>query len=173
MTDTEIHPRSFLATATREQLVAHILNREAEAKRAAERHREVLRERDRARDDRQAALDLAEQYARKAGIDVEQDDLLRGITTYWEVFARGDKAVQLAEAQRWDVQVFAKKLVDWVAEGRLAHLTGDQVAVKVGERIGELFSAQGRATGRSRELFARPAAPTPQSSLYDSVTDSA
>lgn len=123
----------------------------------ARRIRELIRERDAAKSDREAALDMAEQYARKAGVDVSREDLIRGIEDYWR--HRGDREswVSKIEAFHWGVFATVREIEDGISQG----LVGEE-ASGLAQRIADRLRAVNPLSRTSRPkgpLFARPVAP--------------
>lgn len=121
---------------------------------------ELSRERAQADADREAALDLAAQYAERAGVSVERDEILRYVAQYWQSRGQLEKQWHLLEVQRWDTLCLVRDL-EKVASGRL-RLRGvdsaEGVARVVAGELTKLHSAAGPKR-RSTDLFARPDAP--------------
>lgn len=120
---------------------------------------ELRRERDRALADREAALDLAEQYARQAGCDPARDESLRYVAQYWEQRGTFENTWTALERQRWDNLCVARDLGD-VVSGKLV-FTGDVAAFAalLATELTAINNAQGGAK-RTVGLFERPAPPT-------------
>lgn len=130
---------------------AAALNRQAEQIRA------LVRERDTALSGREAALDLAEQYARRAGVDVDRDAVLRYVGQYWQLRARQDASWERLEGQRWEVLNIAGQLIDLVAGTVRTDLDVPGLAGLIARSLRRVATAQ--QPRRAVAMFARPAAP--------------
>lgn len=123
----------------------------------ARRIRELIRERDAARSDREAALDMAEQYARKAGVDISREDLIRGVEDYWRHRRDRESWVSKLETFHWDVLATVREIEDGISQG----LVGEE-ASGLAQRIAHRLRAANPLERTSRPkgpLFARPVAP--------------
>jgi hypothetical protein len=105
-----------------------------------------------------AALDMAEQYARKAGHDISRDDVLR-VEQYWEVRGQLESHVTSLETFHWDVNAIIRDLEDGITDGRSADITAVDLAGRVVKRLKAVNPYAGRR--KSSELWPRPAAPMP------------
>lgn len=133
------------------------LSQATELNRQAGRIRTLTRERDAASSAREAALDLAEQYARKAGVDVERDAVLRYVGEYWDQRAQHDASWTRLEGQRWEVLRIARELGELVAGKRTTDLDAVGLAAHVAKSLNAVATAQ--QPRRAVEMFARPLAP--------------
>lgn len=123
----------------------------------ARRIRELIRERDAARSDREAALDMAEQYARKAGVDISREDLIRGVEDYWRHRRDRESWVSKLETFHWDVLATVREIEDGISQG----LVGEE-ASGLAQRIAHRLRAANPLSRTSRPkgpLFDRPVAP--------------
>ena len=123
----------------------------------ARRIRELIRERDSAKSDREAALDMAEQYARRAGVDVSREDLLRGVADYWRHRRDRESWVSKLETFHWDVLTTVREIEDGISQG----LVGEEVS-GLAQRIADRLRSVNPLARTSRPkgpLFDRPVAP--------------
>lgn len=134
--------------------------------RRAERIRELIRERDHEKSRAEAAYDLAEQYARKTGADINRDQVLRYVTAYWEQRGQFERAWTDLETFRWDiVQLVYVKLENGLRKGRngegapIDHMSGREVAERIRDWVKSHPNFGGSAKRRPDELFGRPKAP--------------
>lgn len=109
---------------------------------------------DEAKADREAALDLAEQYALKAGVVTDRDVVLRYVTQYWVQRGAFEKQFDKLEAQRWEVLTVARDLGELAAGRRVTDLDVTGVAQLIAKVLTEVATAQ--VPRRAVEMFARP-----------------
>lgn len=123
----------------------------------AGRIRELIRERDAAKSDREAALDMAEQYARMAGVDVSREDLIRGVADYWRHRRDRESWVSQLETFHWDVLATVREIEDGISQG----LVGGEASGLVQRIVNRLRAVNplARASRPKGPLFDRPVAP--------------
>lgn len=144
------------------------LHQADELKRRAEANRVLIRERDKAKDDRAAALVLVGEYARLAGIDPGADDVGRWTDQWWEQIGRIDADRLRLDGQRWEALKVAHQLGDLVAGKRVTDLDTVGLAKAVASRLSAVLSAQGRPS-KAPEMFSMPPLPISVPSLFDEV----
>lgn len=155
---------SWLNKATRGELVDHIMHAGEDARDAAARLREVIRERETALSREEAAFELARQYAQRAGIDVSREDALAYVSDYWERRGRHERDWQLLEGQRWEALRLARDLEDchgdFEHEDAKVKVSASELALRVAKILGSVCSAQGMTKRKPGDLaFERPTAP--------------
>lgn len=114
---------------------------------------ELRKERDQALAERDAAFDLAAQYAALAGVE---DSTLTYVADYWARRGAFEKAWQALENARWDTLGVARDLAALAGGQSTTALDVQALAGVVAKELTAVNSAQG---GRKRDvgLFARPA----------------
>lgn len=120
---------------------------------------ELRKERNRAVADRDAALDLAAQYARLAGIeDPSLDEALQYVASFREQWSKLDEHRLQLDGQRWATLNVATQLQELAAGKR--RFDGDVTALAkaVGSALVKINTAQGGTT-RAPQLFGPPAVP--------------
>lgn len=127
-----------------------------EMNKQAERIRELIRERDREKSNAEAAYDLAEQYARRLGVDIGRDDVLKYVEQYWDQRGGLEKRVNELETFRWDVFQIHRELKA-ASEDVLLATTCPDLVPRLIKRI-EAINRSGPARKKG-ELFPRPEAP--------------
>jgi hypothetical protein len=138
----------------------HLALSQAETLRQQAEHiRELIGDKDAAQSKAEAALDMAEQYARKAGHDISRDDVLRYVEHYWELRGRQEKHFSCLETLHWDVLGIVRDLEDGIFDGRAADIDAVDLAGRVVKRLKAVNPYAGRR--KSSELWPRPAAPMP------------
>jgi len=129
--------------------------------------RELIRERDREKSQAEAAYDLAEQYAREAGVDIGRHDTLRYVEQYWEQRGNFERDWTALEGFRWEVWQLEMELGKGL-ESRAGEpapvdaLTSRVLAERTRTWLNALLKAwrdKGGKSKRSPDLFARPAPP--------------
>ena len=124
----------------------------------AETIRELIRERDAAQDDREAALDFAEQYARKAGIDTDRDTVIGGIGRYWDSRGNEDRRAWELEGFLWTMAQTAREL----RAGISRQADSPEIlefAARVADRIESANVNRPRRRKNGEPFFHRPPAP--------------
>jgi hypothetical protein len=119
---------------------------------------ELRKERDLAYAERDAAYDLAAQYATRAGVDFTHDKALVYVAAYWEQRGRFERTWKALEHARWDTLAVAWELRELAMGKRWTDLDMLSFAAAVSDELTAINSAQG---GRKRtvDLFKRPEAP--------------
>jgi hypothetical protein len=135
------------------------------AREQAERIRELIGDRDKAQSQTEAAYDLAAQYARKAGHDIDRDDVLRYIEQYWAMRSGFEKRTTELETFHWDVHLIATELTQGMQAGRAGDVSGAELAAKIVARIKAISPYGGRQ--KAAELFPRPTPPAAQTLLEE------
>ncbi|PXY20845.1 hypothetical protein [Prauserella muralis] len=128
-----------------------------EMERQARRIRELIRERNDATSNAEAAYDLAERYARKVGVDIARDDVLRYVEHYWQQRGGLERRLHQHDTFHWDVLRIRHELSRATAAQVAATPTADLVAALI-RRI-DAVNPLGPARKSSAELFRRPEAP--------------
>ncbi|MER7077938.1 hypothetical protein SAMN02982929_07186 [Saccharopolyspora kobensis] len=130
------------------------LGQAEDLKKQADRIRELIRERDAAKSETEAAYDLAAQYAERLGVDLARDEALKYVAQYWEARGGLEKRLSALETFHWDVLTLERELRTG-AEREDLHPKVRKLALRVAQRI--VSVSQGLRRGK--ELFPRPAAP--------------
>lgn len=136
----------------------------AELNRQAKRIRELIRECDHEKDQAGAAYDLAEQYARKVGVDVDRVATLRYVEEYWKQRGNFEKDWTDLETLRWDVWQLILQIENGLRMGPNGEpAPADGLSGRLmSERVRDWLKAHPNLGGKSRrrpDLFARPPAP--------------
>lgn len=116
-------------------------------------YQRVVRERDAAKADVEAAYDLAEQYAVKAGISIGPDDVLRYVREYWTLRGQFEASWHKYQLFHWDIlcldlQLERLRPAEWTVERLVAQVRRHIAAVNPVGGVREKV-----------EAWARPAAP--------------
>lgn len=140
--------------------------------------RELIRERDHEKSQAEAAYDLAEQYARRAGVDITRDDTLKYVEQYWQQRGNFERDWTALESFRWEVW----QLVVQLDEGLLAGPNGEPAPVDaltgrvMAERVRDWLRILMRErlnladkVKRRPDLFSRPEPPKSSRALQDDL----
>lgn len=145
------------------------LDQAAEIARQAQRNRDLIGERDKAKDAREAALVLAGEFARRAGADPSKDDVMKWADQWWKQIGRIDGDRSHMQGQRWEAQRVAEQLLDLAAGKRVTDLDKLALAKAVGLRLSAVLTAQNNPA-KAGELFALPSLPVGQPSLFEAAS---
>lgn len=116
--------------------------------------RALIAERDAAKDAAEGAYDLAEQYARRAGVDLTRQAALRYVAEYWRLRGDFERSWHRLELFHWDVLALELRLQRHeFPDGWSACQLADAVGAAIGE-ANPVGSAR-----RQVSEWARPAAP--------------
>lgn len=154
----EIHPRSWLATATHAELQQRILDDATHRREVQEDYRRMLRERDDALGIRDHALDLAAQYARQAGVDLSTDAALRYAEQWRDRLDGWGRTAQEQESRRLGNLGVMMQLQDLAAGKRTFAGTVAELATVVAKALSNVNSAQ-HGPKKIRDLFVAPDVP--------------
>lgn len=131
----------------------------------AVRIRELIRERDHEKGQAEAAYDLAERYARQAGVDVTRDDTLKYVEQYWRQRGNFERDWCALESMRWEVWQLLLQIEDGLQAGETAPvdaLSGRVMAERVAQWLSTLFKERlnlASKVKRRPDLFSRPEPP--------------
>jgi hypothetical protein len=119
--------------------------------------RELTHERGAALSREVAAYDLAEQYARQSGVQVERDAVLRYVQEYWDRHEGFHSRMTSLEDMHWEMFRLVADLDRGEKCGQLGALGSVDLAHHIAARI--RAASPNTTGGRAVDLFPRPAAP--------------
>jgi hypothetical protein len=120
---------------------------------AEELNRVLIRERDAAKGDAEAAYDLAQHYAAKAGHVIGPGDVLRYVTEYWRMREGFERTADRLALFHWDILGLHRNLQ--VSGAGLDRLSARDLAGMVMADI-EAVNPVGSVRQRPKEWFPRP-----------------
>lgn len=130
------------------------LSQAAALGKAEQANRALIRERDAAKGDAEAAYDLAQQYAQQAGHVIGPDDVLRYTVQYWQARGAFEKTADRLALFHWDILGLHRRLE--VSGAGLDGVSARELARMVAADI-EAVNPVGSVRQRPSEWFLRPA----------------